>query len=493
MFTMTEKTPKWITPFTKQCFVTLGVSLAMMQMGLIMGFSTILLPQLKSPGSSIPIDDNYGSWLASLPAVTILIGNFTVPSIMGKFGRKVANLTLLLITTVGWICIVLASNITTLLAARSLQGVAMGMVSTLGPVLVGEYTSPRNRGAFLMTISITIGIGVLAIHAMGSYLNWQTSALICIAITVIDLVIVLSSPESPVWLADQGRYDDCKTIFRWLRGDTEESELEQMVEKSKILKKAKDEDDSSTDTCMIKMKNNLRYFGQTLKRNEFYKPIVIMVHIYTMAQWSGVNILASYAYDLIHNTIGKDINVPLMIIALGCNRIISNTIALILIRKISRKIMLCLTIGLNIVALLATAGYTYCKTNDLITFENEYIGIALIHILTLSIGMGSLPICFILAGEIYPIQFKSMAGGISASFFSLNMFISLKTTPLFLNTIGIHGSFIVNAGLLTYCLVVAGIMLPETKDKTLQEIEESFRGQKKPVNVVEKFTNKSEA
>ncbi|XP_028178448.1 facilitated trehalose transporter Tret1-like [Ostrinia furnacalis] len=477
---MTGKSIQWITPFTRQCYVTMGVSLSMMQMGLIMGFSTILLPQLKSPGSSIPIDDDYGSWIASLPAVTILIGNFTIPSIMGQFGRKIASLTCIFITIAGWISVYLANDVISILAARGLQGIALGMVSALGPVLIGEYTSPKNRGAFLMTISITIGIGVLAVHVLGSYLRWQTAALIVIAMTVVDLLIVISSPESPAWLADQGRFEECTVVFRWLRGDTEEDELEKMIKTSTALRKEK-EGVATEDSSLVKMWNNIKDFRLTLKRNEFYKPIVIMLHIYTMAQWCGLHVLASYGFVLIHSTIGTNINVPLMIISLDCNRIISNTIALILIRKIRRKFMMFSTIGLNIVCLLAVAGYTYSKTYNLITLDNEYVGIALLHIMTLSMGMGCLPISFILAGEILPLQFKSLAGGISSSFFSLNMFIALKTLPLLMNSIDIHGTFTAYAVLLIYCLTVAGCMLPETKDKTLQEIEEEFKGKKKPV------------
>ncbi|KAL0859391.1 hypothetical protein ABMA27_010580 [Loxostege sticticalis] len=469
------KSEGWITPFKKQCFVSAGVCLNLGGHGLVMGFAAILLPQLRLPGSLIPIDDSSGSWIASILGFALVAGNFIAPTIMAKYGRRTANLVSITPMIVGWVCVLTASSVASLLVARFLQGVSMGMSATLGPVLIGEYTSPKNRGAFLTVISLTIATGVLIVHTLGSYLSWQRTALICCFIAFVDLLIVMYSPESPSWLSDQGRYDESRKVFRWLRGDVEEQELKEMIEASMIINESKVEANVS-ESFMKKFRTNVAYFNATIRKKEFYKPIFIMVHIYTLGQWAGANILAAYTRDVFENVIGSDANISLLIITLDIQRIISNSVAVFVIKKINRRTMLFATVGINLFAFLATAAYVYAKAHYELPFDHPFIGIALIHIHMFSIATGTVPLPFIIAGELFPLEYRSLAGGISVLFLSSNLFITVKTLPLLLSSVGLSGAYLLYTAVVGYCLIVAGIFLPETKDRTLQDIEDEFRG-----------------
>lgn len=469
------KTPEWMTPFKKQCFVTSGVCLNMAGHGLVMGFAAILLPQLRMPDSLIPIDDSSGSWIASILGFALVAGNFIAPSIMSNYGRRTANLVSITPMILGWVCVLTANSVITLLVARFLQGVSMGMSATLGPVLIGEYTSPNNRGAFLTVISLTIATGVLIVHSLGSYLSWQWTALICCFVAFIDLIVVIYSPESPSWLADQGRYDESKKVFRWLRGDGEEQELREMIEASTIINESK-VDANVSQSFTKKFRTNVAYFSATIKKKEFYKPIFIMIHIYTLGQWAGANILAAYTRDIFENVIGTEANISVMIITLDTQRIISNAVAVYVIKKVKRRTMLFATVGINIFAFVATAGYVYAKANGMLPFDHPFIGILLIHIHMFSIATGTVPLPFIIAGELFPLEYRSLAGGISVLFLSSNLFITVKTLPLLLRNVGLSGAYLLYTAVVAYCLIVAGIFLPETKDRTLQDIEDEFRG-----------------
>jgi facilitated trehalose transporter len=412
---------------------------------------------------------------ASILGFALIVGNFTAPTIMAKYGRRTANLVSILPMIIGWICIITANTVASLLAARFLQGVSMGMSATLGPVLIGEYTSPNNRGAFLTVISLAIAAGVLLVHTIGSYFTWQWTALVCCIIAFIDLIIVIYSPESPSWLADQGRYDDSRKVFRWLRGDKEEDELKEMIEASRIVNESKFDVDVN-QSIVKKLRVNVAYFNATIKKKEFYKPIFIMIHIYTLGIWAGASILASYTRDVFENVIGPGANIAVMIITLDAQRIISNAVAVYVIKKIKRRTMLFATVGINLFAFVATAGYVYAKAQNMLPFDHPMIGILLIHIHMFSIATGTVPLPFIIAGELFPLEYRSLAGGISVFFLSFNLFITVKTFPVLLTSIGLHGLYLIYTGIVGYCLVIAGILLPETKDRTLQDIEDEFRG-----------------
>ncbi|XP_047037278.1 facilitated trehalose transporter Tret1-2 homolog [Helicoverpa zea] len=474
---MAKKTSGWITPFKKQCFVTLGVCLNMAAHGLVMGFNAILLPQLRKPDSIIPIDDSSGSWIASIIGFALVAGNFIVPPVMANYGRRTANLISVMPLIVGWFAIIMAKSIPVLLVARFMQGMAMGMSASLGPVLIGEYTSPHNRGAFLTLISLCIATGVLTVHTMGSYLHWQTTALVCACIAFVDLVIIIYSPESPSWLADQGRYEDCKRVFRWLRSEEEEEELMKMIEASTIVRESK-VDANISQSLGKKIQSGVVYLKTTFKKKEFYKPIFIMMHIYTLGQWAGANILAAYTIDIFHHVIGTDVNIALLVITLDAQRIVSNAIAVLVIKKINRRTMLFATVSVNLFAFLLTAAYTYCKGQGMLPpfLDHPMIGVALVHLHMFTIATGTVPLPFIIAGEVFPLEYRSLAGGISVLFLSSNLFITVKTVPFFFGTLGIHGAYCIYAAVVGYCLVIAYFFLPETKDRTLQDIENEFRG-----------------
>lgn len=260
-----------------------------------------------------------------------------------------------------------------------------------------------------------------------------------------------------------------------MRGDTETEELTRMIEASIIVREGK-ADANLSETFTNKMKRNLAYFNVTIRKKEFYKPIFIMMHIYTLGQWSGANILAAYTMDIFHNVIGNDINIALLVITLDAQRIFSNAIAVYVIKKINRRTMLFSTVGINIFAFLSTAAYTYAKGRGMLPFDHPAIGVVLIHIHMFTIATGTVPLPFIIAGELFPLEYRSLAGGISVLFLSTNLFITVKTVPMFFRTLGIHGAYCIYALVVSYCLMVAFFFLPETKDRTLQDIEDEFRG-----------------
>lgn len=333
-----------------------------------------------------------------------------------------------------------------------------------------------------MTISVSIAFAVLAVHLSGSYMSWQNTALVCGAVAIVDLFVVMYSPESPSWLAERGRYEACKQTFRWLRGETEEDELKKLIESSKILAEAK-EGSSKPKSVVKRTISNIDYFKTTIRKKEFIKPIVIMIHVYVVGQWSGINMLVAFPIDLFHRMVGENCNIPLLVLTLDVHRIVANTVALYVIQKVKRRTILKVAVCLNIIALLSSAAYFYGKVVNYISPGEYVLGIILIHLHMFSVATGSLPLCFIIAGEIFPLEYRGLAGGISMFFYSVNLFLVIKTVPGLLSSIDLYGTYGLNCVVITYGLIVVWSLLPETKDRTLQDIEDEFRG--RPLSVEE--------
>ncbi|XP_047521698.1 facilitated trehalose transporter Tret1-like isoform X2 [Pieris napi] len=165
---MTDIDKSLISPFIKQCFVCATVCMNVLSNGCAYGFPAVLLPQLKLPDSPIPLTKAQESWIASVVTIAMLVGNFSMPAVMDRLGRKKAHFIVMIPTAIGWLLIVFATNVESLILARIMHGLSLGQVVLIRAVIIGEYTSPRNRGAFLTLISVAQSSGVFFVHLLGS-------------------------------------------------------------------------------------------------------------------------------------------------------------------------------------------------------------------------------------------------------------------------------------------------------------------------------------
>lgn len=352
----------------------------------------------------------------------------------------------------------------------------MGMLGPLGSIIIGEMTDPRNRGAFLTSVSLSLTIGVLFTHALGAWFSWQQNALICSFITFTSLILIIYNPESPSWLIAKGRFKEGEEIFFWLRGRNaeQETELENMVAAQRMKRKTSVRDEELP--FKIKVKRFFVYLSETSKKPEFYKPITIMFLLYTMFQFAGINVISSYATDIIHQVVGPEANAKFLMVLLDVERLICNIIAVFLMKTLRRRTLLFSSGAVCVLSYLGKCSYVYAKQNNMLPFENQWVPLVLIalYMSSLTVGISSIP--FAISGEIFPLEYRGLGGGISVLALSLNFFIAVKSFPVLTHSIGLPVTYLLYAGVVVVCLVVIYFMMPETKDKTLQEIEDSFRG-----------------
>lgn len=458
------------------CFVTAAVGSNIIGHGCAIGYPAILLPQLDEPDSTIKLAPVVASWIASVLGISQLIGSFVTPTIMSRCGRRTAHFAVTLPVLFGWFITTCATRYEYLLVGRILQGLSIGMLSPLRSVLIGEYTSPVNRGAFLTTVSLTQAFGIFFVHLVGSFLSWQKTALVCVFFSFTSLVMTIYSPESPSWLASKGRYDECREVFRWLRGDSEDAELEELIQ-ARILY------ENAEMSKKIGQRNRVGEMITTARKPEFYKPIILMIHAYVMVQFAGGTTMAAYSTTIISMIMGPEAKVHFWMIFLDTQRLISNSIAVFVINKIKRRTMVFTTGSLCVISQLAIAVYTYSKERGSFTYDSVWIPALLINLQFFTVATGMLPLPNVIGGEVFPLEYRSIGGSISLATMSASFFVVLKTFTTLVNTIGIYGTYTVYAGMLTYCLLIIWLLLPETKGKTLQQIEDEFRG--RPLNPVE--------
>ncbi|XP_028044118.1 facilitated trehalose transporter Tret1-like isoform X2 [Bombyx mandarina] len=410
---------------------------------------------------------------ASLIGLSLCVGSIVCSLIMEIIGRKPAIIMSSVFTICGWISFSLASTFPVLLIGKIVQGISVGIGTTMGCILVAEYSSPKYRGSFIAAMPPAMLIGGLIAHSFGLFYGWHDLSTILIFFSLPGLIVAVLSPESPSYLVVKGRYDECRKVFRWLREKSEDDEVEAMIKTHMILKQSKKNQELNFFK-LIKIK--FIYVVTAVKKRECRIPIIIMMHLSAINQFCGSIVQEMYALD-IHNALyGTDTYMFKVITSLDLQRIIATVSAIYITSKLKRRSMLLIFVALTVIANVCIAGYIYARHHDLVWLDHMAIGIFLHHFHTFVIGTGCLPLAFIIGGEIYPLADKGFCVTICNVLSAAYMFVNIKSAPYLFTLIGVDGAYCLNALILVYSLIVIMVMLPETKNRTLQEIEDEFRG-----------------
>lgn len=214
----------------------------------------------------------------------------------------------------------------------------------------------------------------------------------------------------------------------------------------------------------------------TIKKKEFYKPIIIMIFAYIMVNFAGGTTMATYSTTIITLVMGPDVNPHFWMIFLDTQRLITNSIAVFVINKLKRRTVLFATGGLCVFSQVALAGYTYAKNAGVLPYDAVWIPAVLINVQFFTVATGMLPLPNVIGGEVFPLEYRSIAGSISQVAMCASFFVVVQTFTGLVAAVDIAGTYAVYATLLASCLLVIWFMLPETKGKTLQQIEDDFRG-----------------
>ncbi|XP_028044116.1 facilitated trehalose transporter Tret1-like [Bombyx mandarina] len=460
------------TPFVKQCFAVSSVVLNMISYGLTIGYNASLFSELRRT-REIPLDIHSESWLASLIGLMLFVGSAVGSLAMETIGRKYTVLLSSVLMICGWISFSLASSFPVLLMGKILQGTSVGIGTNMGSILLGEYSSPRYRGSFIATIPTALLLGTLIAHIFAMFYSWHDISKILLFFSIPGLIAAIFSPESPSFLVTKGRYDECRKVFRWLRGTDEDDELETMI-KTDMIAKATKKINKYHLTKIIK--NKVTYLLTAFNKREFRIPVIITMHLTAINQFCGSLINDMYALDVHTALYGTNVYMFKVMTSLDTLRLLAALSTVYITRKLERRSMLLIFVSLNIFVNLCIAGHIFARKRDLLPASHMVIGIILHHFQCFIMGTGSLPLLFILNGEIFPLENRGLCGMISSIFCSILMFVNIKSAPYLFSLLGVDGTLCFYALILVYSLIVTFIVLPETKDKTLQEVEDELRG-----------------
>lgn len=438
---------------------------------MVFGYSATLLPELQRPGSEISVSGDTGSWIASMCLLSMAIGCIIGGVSVEKFGRKKTHIILCVPLLLGWVFIYFAFNLEMLLFGRILGGLAVGLLGTACPVYLSEMSAPKYRGLFLGTPSMALSIGILIIHVIGTFLSWRETALIPCVVPVLCYLLMIMVPESPSWLLGQGRYDDAAKAFKWLRGYSLESEQEFRL----MVDKQKQSQVSEVDSIPFWLKLRLN-----VGKPEFYKPFSVVFLCFFIMQLSGPNMMAFYAVNVMRATLGAGINEYVAMIIIDLLRAFMSVVACILLKVAKRRFLAILSGVGTVISLFSLSAYlTLAKMYPEVT-EFSWLSLLFLILYIIFIYIGIFPLPWCVNGELLPLAMRGFGSSVNTFFNFIWCFVVIKTAPGMFSSVGMEGTFLFYGIICLFGTIILFFCLPETKNKTLHEIEAYYQSSSSP-------------
>ncbi|XP_063825892.1 facilitated trehalose transporter Tret1-like [Ostrinia nubilalis] len=275
-----------------QCLITSAVLILAAGAGHPIGFSAVALPQLRDENSTMRIDDEMGSWIASIHSAATPLGSMLSGPIMEAIGRRRTLQACVLPLIVGWVIIGTSVHHAVLLLGRIICGFAVGIMAAPSQVYLGEISEPRLRGILIGTPFVAYSLGVLYVYALGGALPWRSVAYLSVVLPALAFVALCFSPESPTWLARRGRFHEAMAAISRLRGDPDiaQRELHELIS-AREKEKARGEE-------------SIRFLA-TVRRAPVLKPL-LLINTFNMLQiLSGSYVVIFYAVDIVKDSGGS--------------------------------------------------------------------------------------------------------------------------------------------------------------------------------------------
>jgi len=437
--------------------------------GLLFGYDWVVI------GGAKPFFERYfdltsaaqKGWANSCALIGCLMGALVAGAMSDRFGRKrllIFSAALFVVTSLGN---ALAPSFGIFVAWRILGGVAIGLASNLSPMYIAEISPAESRGRLVAINQLTIVIGILAAQFINWLLvhdlpvgssdefirtswygqaGWRWMFALTAAPALLFFICMFFVPESPRWLVKNGASDRARAVLARIGGNAY----------------AEVEVRNVQATLAGEEIRHVRFAD--LLEPRMRRVLLLGVVLAVFQQWCGINVIFNYAEE-IFKAAGYDISDVLKNIAwTGSVNLAFTFVALGVVDKGGRRPLM----------LLGSAGLAIIYTAMGLCYHNGVKGLPMLLLVLAAIGcygMSLAPVTWVVISEIFPNRIRGAAMSVAVTSLWIACFILTYTFPILNAGLGSAGTFWLYAA-----ICVAGFLfilrkLPETKGKSLEDIE----------------------
>ncbi|XP_021718474.1 probable polyol transporter 3 [Chenopodium quinoa] len=464
----------------------------------------------------LKINDTQIEVLAGILNLCALVGSLIAGRTSDYIGRRYTIVVASTLFLLGSILMGYGMNFAVLMTGRCIAGFGVGFALMIAPIYTAEISSATHRGKLSslpeFCISLGILLGYVSNYMFGKLtlkLGWRLMLGVA-AIPSLGLIFgVLKMPESPRWLVMKGRTEDAKRVLKLVSNSKHEAEIRlediiTTVESSKMLDKKSQTEFSLWKELLFKPTLAVRW---TLFA-------AIGIHFFEHA--TGIEAVILYS-PRIFKAVGITSKNKLLLanVGLGVVKTLFILVATFLLDKVGRRPLLLTSTAGVILALIALGvGLTFTScyphgntTSAMLPIQEKFCRLPIVAnsknhaswALALSIcatyiymaffSIGISPITWVYTSEIFPLKFRAVGAGLAVA---VNRFMNAAVSMSFISmykAITIGGTFFLFGGLAMMAWLFFYFFLPETKGKSLEEIEMMFSKKTQAINE-DHFVNK---
>ncbi|HMD98427.1 MAG TPA: sugar porter family MFS transporter [Terriglobia bacterium] len=459
-----------VVPAAYNTTYTWTISLVAALGGLLFGYDWVVI------GGAKPFYEKFfrlteasqQGWAMSCALVGCLAGALISGALSGRFGRRRLLTFTALLFALSSLGTALANTFGHFVEWRLAGGIAIGLASSLSPMYIAEISPPQVRGKLVSLNQLTIVIGIL----LAQFINWAIARPVPLGATAQDILNswngqvgwrwmfgvtaiaaifflagTLAVPESPRWLAQKGQAEQARRVLAKIGGEAYSAGAMAEIEAS---------------LGRVARKTSFR----DLLDPKAFRVLSLAVVLAVFQQWCGINVIFNYAED-VFAAAGYNVSAILFdIVVTGVVNLVFTVVAISMVDRAGRRILMLIgAAGLAIIYAVLGAGYRQ---------GSHGFGMLLVVVAAIACyAMSLAPVTWVVIAEIFPNRMRGIGMSLAVASLWIASFILTYTFPLLNHDLGPAGTFWIYAAICIAGFVFIKFRLPETKGKTLEEIEKA--------------------
>jgi sugar porter (SP) family MFS transporter len=420
--------------------------------GYLFGFDfAVISGALPFLQSQFGLDAVWEGFATGSLALGAIAGCVVAGRVADKYGRRPGLLLAAAIFALSSLAMAASHSKETFIAFRFLAGAGVGMASMLSPMYIAEISPAHLRGRMVAINQLTVVIGILITNIVNYSLRnhgadaWRWMFGLGVVPSTIFLIGVIFLPESPRWLISANKTDKAKKVLTKIGGECFADESIRTIENS--LQHAS--------------KSNVQ-----LAFSKIYLPaLTIGIVLAIFQQFCGINVVFNYTPKIFESIGASQDDQLLQTVFIGGVNLTFTILAMLLVDKLGRKPLMLLGAGGLSVLFIIIAKMLSGSSGHVSWFLLTAIG---------TYAMSLAPVTWVLISEIFPNQVRGVATSIAVICLWLAYFILVFTFPILFDHFK-NNTFYVYAVICALGFVFVWQKVTETKGKTLEEMDSSFR------------------
>ncbi|XP_072392798.1 facilitated trehalose transporter Tret1-like [Diabrotica undecimpunctata] len=452
-----------------QVLAILIASLGAFTQGVCFAWTSPFIVKLVEDKVNYDISEQEASNLTIVQPLTVILTCLIFNKIPDIIGRKKTLLLLSIPHIIALTIAAFAKSIYVFYVSRMFVGLANSFLWTALPMYIGEVASPKIRGALGTAITFGLNVGQFAVNIVGSYTDVFTTSFVFLPVPIIFVALFALMPDTPYYYLIKHQDEAAKKSLRFL---TRKSNVEAELKKLKSdVERQMSEQGTWKDLFCIESNRKALLAGFFLRISQMFSGNIVFVQ-YT---------------QLIFKKAGGDVSPEVASIIYNVLSIVLHiTVVLFIVKRFGRKPLYTWSSALCTIVLAVMAVYFYVDENmvEIDTSSLSWLPITAVVSYQVVSSFGVTVMSSMMLGELFSASIKSKAMSVSMLIMAFGTFASNALFNLLNSNVGTYAPFLLFAICTLISTVLSLYMVPETKDKTLEEIQMYLKGKKKSLTTL---------